>query len=142
MEIGIIWMTSLRILLVQVLSLWILDKTRVESFWGVVGEGEAELQPWQEGFGMFWVDTGGNYLLCQRLSCPSGTRQLRQGWAGSGIRAGLGTGGTLGTPGLGCQPLGAGEELHFSVKSRNFTAISSWVCSLLQLLGIQQRTWE
>lgn len=142
MEIGIIWMTSLRILLVQALSLWILDKTRVESFWGVVGEGEAELQPWQEGFGMLWVDTGGNYLLCQRLSCPSGTRQLRQGWAGFGIRAGLGTGGTLGTPGLGCQPSGAGEELHFSVKSWKFTAVSSWVCSLLQLLGIQQRTWE
>lgn len=76
MEIGIIWMTSQRILLVRVLSLWILDKTRVESFWGVVGEGEAEPQPWQEGFGMLWVDTGGNYLLCQRLSCPSGTWQL------------------------------------------------------------------
>lgn len=91
---------------------------------------------------MLWVDTGGNYLLCQRLSCPSGTRQLRLCWAGFGIRARLGTRGTLGTPGLGCHPLGAGEELHFSVKSWKFTAIPSCFCSLLQLLGIQQRTRE
>lgn len=83
MEIGIIWMTSQRILLVRVLSLWILDKTRVESFWGVVGEGEAELQPWQEGFGMLWVDTGGNLpalpeaLLPQRdPAAPTGLGRI------------------------------------------------------------------
>lgn len=45
MEIGIIWMTSPRILLVQVLSLGILDKTQGRESCRVVGEGEAELQP-------------------------------------------------------------------------------------------------
>lgn len=45
MEIGIIWMTSLRILLVQVLSLWILDKTQGRESCRFVGEGEAEPQP-------------------------------------------------------------------------------------------------
>lgn len=83
--------------------------------------------------GRIWDALGGH-----RWELPA----LSQGWAGFGIRAGLRTAGTLGTPGLGCHPLGAGEELRFSVESWEFTAVSLWFCSLLQLLGIQPRTWE
>lgn len=68
-------MTSPRILLVQVLSLWILDKTRARESCRFVEEGEAEPQLWQEGFGMLWVDTSGNSLLWPRVGPDLGSEQ-------------------------------------------------------------------
>lgn len=125
-------MISLRILLIQGMFLWILDKARGRESCRFVVEGEAEPQLRQEGFGMLWEDTGGNSLLCPRAG-PAGLDLGSEG---------LGTGRTSGTPGLGCHSLGAGEELHFSVESWEFTAVPLWFCPLLQLLGIQPRSWE
>lgn len=116
-------MISPRILLVQVLSLWILDKTRGRESCRCAGQGKAEPQPRQEGFGMLWVDTGGNYL-----PCPSRTRQLSR--AGFGIRAGLGTAGTLGTPGLGCHPW---EQVR--------NCISQWEAGHSQLFHYGCSSW-
>lgn len=64
-------MISLRILLIQGMFLWILDKARGRESCRFVVEGEAEPQLRQEGFGMLWEDTGGNSLLCPRAG-PAG----------------------------------------------------------------------
>lgn len=76
MEIGIIWKISPRILLVQVLSLSILDKTRGRESCRFIGQGEAEPQPQHKGFGMLWVAQV--EITCPAPAGPSSSAGL--GW--------------------------------------------------------------
>lgn len=96
-------MTSPRILLVQVLSLWILGQGKLWICWG--GGGRAP--GWQEGFGMLWVDTGGIYLLCPRAGLDLGSEQ------DLGLLGCQGQQGWDVTPGGAAFPVSAGDSQLF-----------------------------